>query len=236
LRRHELADLAGISLTWYTWLEQGRDIHISPTSIDSIAKALLLEEPGRRHLRVLAGWPDVTPPIPPVAVDEHLLAFINDLLPSPVAITSPTWDFLAWNAAWARVFGDPDRISPERRNGLWITFMCPEYRARIVDWESEAINAVARHREIAGPYASDPALRKLWTDLAAASHDFRRLWDLNLVQNFSGRMQLVKHPCVGLLDFKVMQLRPVDSPAIKLVIRRANDKTTLEKLHKLLRE
>jgi len=235
LRRHELADLAGISLTWYTWLEQGRNINISGDALDGIASALQLSDDLRQYLRVLGDCPITRPPEVPHAVDASLRALIDDLMPAPVAITAPSWDLLAWNRAWAEVFIDPLTLLPRHRNGLWITFMSPSYRKRVIDWESEARYALARHREITGPYSADPRIKALHAELGAESSEFQRLWDLQLVQGFAGRIQMMQHPEAGLLKFKLIQLKPVDSQAIKLVVRRPADEATARKLRKLLK-
>lgn len=234
LRRHEIADLAGISLTWYTWLEQGRDIRISGNHLDALARAFKLEEPARRYLRTLGGCPDMQAAELPQTVDEGLKALIDDLSPCPCTITSPRGDFLAWNRGWKKVFVDLDLVDPKRRNGLWVTFMIPEYRERLADWDEEARYIVGRHREIAAPYASDPELIALHNELAERSPDFRRIWALNLVNGFVTRLQQVRHPELGTLRLKVMQMRPVDTPAIKVTVRRPADAITQKRLSKLL--
>lgn len=234
LRREELADVAGISVTWYTCLEQARDVHASPRAIDAIARALGVDESVRRHLRVLAGLPLDVPSVAHIEVDDSLAAFVQEMSPEPALITSPASDVLVWNEAYSKVYIDLEQIAPECRNNLWISFMSREFRERIFDWETEARFAVARHREVSAPYAADPRVRDIRAMLLQESADFRRLWNEPLVSGFSPRTQMLDHPVAGRLAFNILQMRPTNNPTIKLVIRRAADAATLERLRKLL--
>lgn len=235
LRRHEVAQLAGISVTWYTWLEQGRDVKLSMRALNAVASALRVDESIRHHLLLLGGMlEDLPRPRTSSPLDRGLLALLDDLLPSPAVITSPAWDFVAWNKAWALVFIDPETLAPGRRNGLWLTFMDETYRARLADWRAECRYAVARHRLIVAPYSADPRVREVHEDVMANSAEFRELWSQTLVRGFSARTQIVNHPEVGTLNFRVLQLRPVDLPDLKVVIRRPDDVASDVRLRKLL--
>src|SRR5438477_4898166 len=107
LRRHEVADLAAVSDTWYTWLEQGRNINVSAHLLDAVTRALRLDEDAWRYVRRLAGVPVIDPKPSPNEASEELRGLVEDMLPSPACLTTGPFDFLAWNRAYAEVFGDP---------------------------------------------------------------------------------------------------------------------------------
>ena len=140
LRREEVARLAGVGLSWYTWLEQGRDIRPSAQVLDAIARVLRLDAAERAHLFHLAR---VELPLPdgdyPREASPALRAFVDGLEPNPAYVAGPRADVLAWNAAATRVFHDWGAEPPERRNLLWWLFTgalveelsvrSPEFRA-----------------------------------------------------------------------------------------------------------
>ena len=107
LRREEVAQLAGVGVTWYTWLEQGRDIHVSTQVLDSLAQTFRLTPAEKAHLFLLAGQASPAQPIPP---KEHVSPFLHQFLEhlgtSPAYITGRRWDVLAWNLAACQVFAN----------------------------------------------------------------------------------------------------------------------------------
>src|SRR5690242_8910261 len=130
LRREEVASLAGVGLTWYTWFEQGRDIRVSPDFLENVAKALRLTRVEREHLYVLTGR-DVAPdPIPERKVSPALRRVLTGLGKMPAYIRTARWDPIAWNAAADRLFGFTER-KPEERNFLRLAFTDDAFRARM---------------------------------------------------------------------------------------------------------
>jgi transcriptional regulator with XRE-family HTH domain len=121
LRREEVAELAGMSLTWYTWLEQGRRIAASPQVIDALARALLLEPGQHRYLRRLAGLADLIEHLPTRAVDRAQ-RLVDSLMPNVASVYDGHFDFVAWNLAYARIRTDPAELPQDRRNLLWWMF------------------------------------------------------------------------------------------------------------------
>ncbi len=233
LRRHEVADLAGVSVTWYTWLEQGRDVRPSAEVLDALARALQFDEETRRHLRRLGGTPVAEAANRSEKPDANLLSLIDDLLPSPAYLVTPAFDFVAWNRSYQRLFVDPAVLEPERKNALWMFFTCPEVRERVTDWKQERHRLVARFRAEAGRHQTDQRFRALTDDLSAVSADFRESWALHRVQRFAGRVEVVRHPEVGTLRTRLTQLRPVERPSLTLMIHRPVDDDCRERLRAL---
>lgn len=175
LRREEVAQLAGIGLTWYTWLEQGRAINVSAAFLEQLAAALRLNATEREYLLALAQGRDTAPPspVPPVppAVQRML-----DALPVPAQVTNARWDVLAWNAPAVALFGDYAQLPAEQRNSLYRVFLDPAMRRLLVDWEQDARQLLARFRLDAGRAGADPAFAALIETLRRDSAEFAQWW------------------------------------------------------------
>lgn len=232
LRREEVAQLSGVSHTWYTWLEQGRDITVSRQVIDSLARALQLPAAERRHLFALADEP-LPADLAPTPVSPTLQRLVDALDPHPAYLLSPCWDLLAWNAAEAGLIGDPARLPAAERNILWLLFTDPAMRQLLVDWRGEAQRLLAQYRAVAGQHAGDPRFETLTTALSAASDDFRRWWDRHDIAGFQPARKQFDHPRLGRLTLDYVKLAAVDAPDIKLVTYLPTDDDTHRKLHRL---
>ena len=130
LRREEVADLSGVGVTWYTWLEQGRDIQASAQVVDALARALVLNQDEHRHLRNLAG---LTAPQRETPVDDvlpRLQRLVDAVTPNVASIYDPHFDYLVWNIPYVRIRHDPCKFPSDRRNLLWMMFTDSENRAR----------------------------------------------------------------------------------------------------------
>ncbi|MBZ0278335.1 MAG: helix-turn-helix transcriptional regulator [Anaerolineae bacterium] len=220
LRREEVAQLAGIGIDWYTWLEQGRDIHVSDQVLDSIAHVLRLDTEERKHLYMLAfGY---HPPEPNPDHDEFVGAtlrrFIADLGIMPAFILGYRWDVLAWNASAAFLFGDFASIPAPDRNILWITFTDARSRAELVDWESHAQRLVAQFRVSYGKYVSDPGFTALVDRLQSHSPEFAAYWSQQDVYPRQDAYKQYQHPAAGCLQFKQNTFLVSDAPDLKLVV------------------
>jgi transcriptional regulator with XRE-family HTH domain len=123
LRREEVAQLASVGATWYTWLEQGRDVRASLEVLEALARALRLTQAERTHL-VLLGRGEEPPPYksPAERVSPALRRLIDNLGPNPAFILGRRWDYLAWNDAAAALLGDLGSIPRPSRNHAWLTF------------------------------------------------------------------------------------------------------------------
>jgi transcriptional regulator with XRE-family HTH domain len=237
LRRHEVADTAAVSVTWYTWLEQGRDIHTTPQVIEALARALQLDDNGHRYLRRLAG---VTPksmlPSQRPTGGSSLIALVDSLLPNPAHLMLPATDLLAWNRAYAELFVDPLTLEEHERNGLWIQVMCPELRERLVDWEAETQLAAGRFRAEAAKYPGDPHFAEVVDRLSAESVVFRHIWQRHEVQGFADHVEVIEHPGVGTVRARLVQLRPLDHPDLLLMVHMLDDDQSRAALGQLLCE
>ena len=220
LRREEVAQLAGVSVTWYTWLEQGRDISASPQVIDAIARALLLDRDDHRHLRDLADHPAVEVQSLADDVRPRLQSLVDALTPNVASIYDAHFDYLVWNTPYARVRNDPDELPADRRNLLWMMFTHTENRARMVAWEPAARSVLSQFRASAGRRPDDSRFKQIVSEVSAASPEFRSWWNEYPIRQFRPAMIEIDHPDVGRLGLELFQFRPIESPDLVLVLQR----------------
>jgi len=233
LRREEVANLSGVSYSWYTRLEQGQDVHATVEVIDSIAAALRLTEDEHRHLRRLAGLPLGPHERQDDSVDEHMRELLERMLPAPAYVIGPRSDYLIWNDALVAVFCDIGALPTEHRNVLWATFMVPKVRESLVDWEEHARLVVGQFRAEAASHPTDPRFGAIAEELATASEEFRHWWSSHEVVRSAGGTQAFHHPAVGLLSTHLMQLRMIDQPSLKVVIHHPSTAEDMRRLELL---
>ncbi len=220
LRREEVALLAGVSVTWYTWLEQGRRINASPDVLAAIGRALRLDDAGMDHLRALA-QPSASPVAAPREAPSALVRLIEAMYPAPAYVLGPHWEFLAWNAAQAALYPQIEVLEGVRRNLLWVLFAEPSTRALIVDWDIHARQALAEFRSATTTHRNDPEFRELVEALHEHSDEFAAWWSERLVSQFETRLRRFRHPTAGLLTFEYQQLAPVEWPALRVTCQLA---------------
>lgn len=216
LRREEVAQLSGLSVTWYTFMEQGRDVSLSPSALQRLARALQLSPAERAYLFELAGRRDPeTPPETAVAPHEALLAIIR-AQETPAYLLDPVWDALAWNAAAARLFtGWLEGVGPP--NLMRYIFRAPEARQLLPDWEERARRVIAEFRVDYGQHLEDPRMTALIAELSAASPVFTRLWHGHVVLAREGGPRHFRQ--AGTLGaYEQVTLTPAQMPHTKLVI------------------
>jgi transcriptional regulator with XRE-family HTH domain len=235
LRREEVAELSGVGVTWYTWLEQGRGISASAQVIDALARALLLTGDQHGHLRELAGLPQREPQPP----DGDLLLprlqrLVDAMAPNLVAVHDRYFDYVVWNEPLARVREDPGMLPPGRRNIIWMMFTDPANRARMVHWEPGARSLLARFRAAAGRHPDDPRFAELVAALSQASPQFREWWADYPVRSFRPVTIEITHPQAGLIAVEMSQLRLVDQPDLIMVIQVPADNSSLTRIRSLL--
>lgn len=218
LRREEVAQLAGVGLTWYTWLEQGRDIKVSEQVLDSLSRALRLDTAERAHLFALAQHR--APPVAPLAmptVSPVLRRFV-DSLPNPAYVKTARWDVLAWNRALTALLGDLGRMQPEQRNLVWLVFTDPRYRSLLEDWKRDAQRILAKFRSDYGLAGSDPAFEHLLSDLRHASPEFERWWQQQDVDSFAEGLKRFRLPGVGLIEFEYSSFFVGGQPDLRFIV------------------
>lgn len=176
LRREEIAHIAGVGVTWYTWLEQGRDIDVSAHFLEQIARALHLDGEERAHLFVLAH--NRPPPVDgrsPFGLTPSHQRML-DTFEAPAYIATAYLDVLAWNDALTAVFGDLSDVPDANRNMLWLMFADPTHRAAIPNWAEAARAMLARFRIEYGRSQNDDRFTTLIARLCSASRDFSSWW------------------------------------------------------------
>jgi transcriptional regulator with XRE-family HTH domain len=217
LRREEVAQLARLSVTWYTWLEQGREISLSPSALGRLARALRLGGSERVYLFELAGKRDPEQgasniePIP-----EAVLSCV-DAIRSPAYILDQAWTAQAWNEPAARLFVGWLDVSGDR-NLLRFIFLTAAARLLIHDFDDRARRVVAEFRADISARRGDPAVRRLIDDLRQRSDEFERYWNEHLVLAREGGERWFDHPRDGLVRYEQATFTPVGRPDIKLTI------------------
>ncbi|MDX8032923.1 helix-turn-helix transcriptional regulator [Lentzea sp. BCCO 10_0856] len=215
LRREELAQLAGVSVAYYTRLEQGNGRNVSTEVLDSIARALRLNDAERAHLQNLTRTRSSKKKAPRSQVRpalQHLL----DGIGVPAYIGGRRTDVLAWNPMAAALFGDWGELEPRDRNWARMIFLRPSYQELFVNWQSKAADIVGFLRLDAGCCSDDPELAALIGELSLKSELFRQLWAAYEVKEKSFGTKVLKHPLVGEMTLSYETLRMPSEPNLFL--------------------
>ncbi|MEL7629498.1 helix-turn-helix transcriptional regulator [Pectobacterium aroidearum] len=193
LRREEVAALAGVGLTWYTWLEQGRDIGVSAAFLDSLARVLKLDAAERRHLFLLA---HERPPAEPgktwCVVPPLVQRLMHDLAPHPAYILNLRWDVLTFNEPANQLFSF-DAHPSERRNLLWLLFTDTLLHERFIGWEQQAPQMLSSFRRDFARATQEADIHELVDELERVSPDFKTWW----------RQHEVHAPCSGVRQLMI---------------------------------
>lgn len=219
LRREELALLAGVGATWYTWLEQGRAITASSQVLESLARVLQLDADERAHLFILARQHVPADPLPLTrSIDPALQLILDTMGIYPALILSPRWDIIAWNQAACRMFADFSTMTSRERHILWFLFTDPRHRAMAVDWEKEAQRFLALFRASTQRYVGEAWLTKLIHDLGQESPVFREWWSRHDVQGVQAEPKHLIHPLVGSLALQAKTFQVIDHPDLQMIV------------------
>jgi transcriptional regulator with XRE-family HTH domain len=203
LRREEVAQLAGVGVTWYTWLEQGRDIKVSDQVLEAMARTLLLDPDERSHLYTLAGSSMVPDSQECDLISEASLRLLKQVEPFPACVQNGKYDLLAYNRTYGRLISNLDELPRESRNCMWLAFTDPAWRKVVVDWDIATAWMVAQLRAQMAERVAEPAWKAHIRRLRAVSPDFARLWDRHDVAVTQQKQKRFRHPMVGLLKFDV---------------------------------
>lgn len=225
LRREEVAELSGLSTTWYTWIEQGRDVSVSPTALARLARALRLDRAQRNYLFELAGKRD---PDPGAGDADELPAAMTSCvaaIEAPAYILDRGWNARSWNAPAERLFvgwldGAPqdEPRGHTERNLLRFIFLVPGARSLICDWERRARRVVAEFRAHCGAHLDDAGLRRLIEELRRLSPDFAQMWEQHGVLGREGGERTFDHPADGFLRFEQVTFELAGHADVKLTI------------------
>ena len=218
LRREELAARAGISITWLTWIEQGRDVKASPQALDRLVRALTLSRAERAYLFELSGIHDPTDP-----PSQDLTDAPASIVAAVAAVTHPAygldrlWNACCWNKAAECLF--QGWLTPDcERNLLLFVFLDPAARKLIPHWDMRARRLLAEFRGDYGHSFADPRARALVERLRRDSALFRAAWDEQSVLEREGGVRHFQHPDGGALSFLQHTFAPAERPDHKLVI------------------
>ena len=233
LRREEVALLAGVSHTWYTWLEQGRDIRPSRSVIDAVARTLTLSPAEHEYVLQLSGHGGAPPGGAADAMPGHVQRLLDALGTSPAYAITASWSIVGWNRAYERLYPGVAAVPAADRNLLWLVFTDPDVRELLGDWTTDSRRFLTQFRAEVGPRLADRQVVDLVDRLQAASAHFREGWASHDVDRFSSGERLFRHPVVGGLALEHHQLTPADAPGLHLVVYTAADEETAARLSRL---
>lgn len=236
LRREEVSLLVDVSVDWYAWLEQGRDIHVSARVLDNISNVFHLTASERKHLFLLAQQsipadiPHEIEKIPAIVQD-----FLNHQNTSPSYVTNLKWDIIAWNQAACAVFGDYNKMSNIYCNSIWRAFNSHYMKNLLDDWDTHAKKRVAQFRASYSLLYEDSWWNDMLNELIV-NEDFKKWWDLYNIEDSPSGAKLLHHPSAGDLLFDHLSCRWCDDPNLLITVHMPSDQSTLLKMKKLLSE
>ncbi|GAA2337644.1 helix-turn-helix transcriptional regulator [Streptomyces cuspidosporus] len=231
LRREEVAQLSGVGVTWYTWLEQGRPINASAQVLDAVARTLRLDQAEREHLYHLAEVPYVPGPAAEAqTVSPEVQGIIDGLDPLPAVVYNARYDMLALNAAYRTLFPSLAVAPRSERNALWQLFSHPDCCSMFINRANELPLMVATLRGGYGRHVGEPAWEGFLHRLLGASEEFGRMWHSGDVAPPGSRIKVVRHASVGELRLISTSLVIQGAPESRVVVYTPSD----EQSHALL--
>ncbi|WP_329350953.1 helix-turn-helix transcriptional regulator [Streptomyces sp. NBC_01261] len=235
LRREEIAQLAAVGVTWYTWLEQARDIQVSVQVLDALARTLFLDSSERAHLFQLAGAIDPRPATSCAVVTPALQTMLDQLDPIPACLQNSRYDILAYNRTYGMLLCDLDAVPPEDRNCMILSYTHEEWQSSIVHLEKSQRLMAARFRGSMADHLADPTWKTLLKRLRT-SPEFCEVWDRHEVMGASPRRKEFRNTHVGRItvDHTDLWLGPARGPRmVTYAPADEESRARLEKLHEL---
>ncbi|MCF1599247.1 helix-turn-helix transcriptional regulator [Streptomyces muensis] len=236
LRREEVAQLSAVGVTWYTWLEQARDIQVSVQVLDALARTLMLDPSERSHLFQLAGAVDPTPATTCPSVTPAMRAVLEQLEPYPACLQNSRYDILAYNRTYGLLLCDLEAVPPEDRNCMVLSYTHDEWRSSIVHLEETQRLMAARFRAAMAGHLAEPAWKMLLKRLRADSPEFREVWERHeVVAHRSKRKEFLnRHVGRVVVDHTDLWLSPQVGPRmVTYVPADGESRERLEKLHEI---
>jgi transcriptional regulator with XRE-family HTH domain len=231
LRREEVASLAGISVTYYTKIEQGR-VDVSSRVLNDLSEVFQLSHTERKYAFALSSGLAVVQPEEQVSEALHLFLDLQE--PYPAQVMGRRWDLLAWNQATCATLGDMDALPPQARNLVLMMFTVPELREVISDWERNARCMLAEFRADYGRYHNDPAFSELIDYLKQHSPEFKQWWSEAYNVGCGSEIEkVINHPMAGRLNLYEMAMKAVDHPGMRVLMFLPRDSATERKLQEL---
>lgn len=217
LSREEVATLAGMSVSWYTWLEQGREINASRQVLASVARVLQFTDAETEYLFALAA-PDNIIATPDHAPAPAHLQHLVRTLPFPAFVVARDWAIVAWNAGYEWLYGPITTLPESERNLLRLVYTDPRLREMLPDWERDSRHFLAEFRAESGVRLSSDRHREVVQSLIESSADFRTQWAEQSVERFKSRHRTFVHPQAGKLIFEHHRLVPSDATDLHVVM------------------
>ncbi|MEU4874989.1 MULTISPECIES: helix-turn-helix transcriptional regulator [Streptomyces] len=239
LRREEVAQLSGVGVTWYTWLEQGRPINASAQVLDAVARTLRLDPPEREHLYHLAEVPFVSAPEALVqSVGAEIQGIIDALAPRPAVVYNSRYDILAANPVYRDLFVVPTAGAAARvpANAMWRLFTVREEDCPLLFRDQELRVMVATLRASYGLHAGEPAWEDFIAELSQASPLFAQLWASGDVAEPGRRVKAFRHEKVGELRMTSRSLSIDGMPECRIVVYTPDDEETARRTALLRKE
>jgi transcriptional regulator with XRE-family HTH domain len=237
LRREEVAQLAGVGVTWYTWLEQGRPIHASTQVLDAVARTLRLDPVERAHLFRLAEVPEAASlnscddcPLPSEV--QQVMDAISLL---PACVVTGMFDVLAWNSGYAALFPDITTAVPADRNTLVYCLNQRVCCAPVENREEHVASMVAQLRAGYGKHVGDPAWTHFIRRLEAEYPEFSIAWAAHDVKLPASHLKQFRHPRYGTLSFTSTSFGVQALPGTRMVVYAPQDEVTQLALEGLAR-
>src|SRR5215470_16150300 len=230
LRREEVAMLAGVGVTWYTWLEQGRAINASTQVLDAVARTLKLDQPEREHLYRLADVPEAAAAALGAAqiaqVAPEMQGILDGLTTLPASILNERFDLLAWNHAYAALFPGVVRQPVCERNTLWLSFTYSPCCHPYLNRDEQLGMLVAQLRAAYGRHLGESAWTSFVRRLQAASPEFSKLWAQHEVGSPATYLKIFRHPAYDRLVMTTTSMAILAAPGTRMVVYTPADEST----------
>jgi len=230
LRREEVALLAGVGVTWYTWLEQGRQINASTQVLDAVASTLRLERAEREHLYRLAEATPLRTECASQAVPDAIREIVRSLDPLPASLLNGRHDILMSNDASEELFWEWHSMPCVHKNTLWCCITEPAARRKFPEYETHVRYLVARMRSAYSRHIGDQDWEEDIRRLASLSREFADLWARHEVADPEPRTLTYLHPGAGPLHLAVSELAVPDMPEARIVVYTPQDADTRERM------
>jgi transcriptional regulator with XRE-family HTH domain len=230
LRREEVALLAGVGVTWYTWLEQGRQINASSQVLDAVARTLRLDFAEREHLYRLAEAVPVRDACAADAVPDTVMEILTGLDPLPASVINSRFDVLASNDASSELFWDWHTLPCIHKNTLWCCVTEPSAAAKFPEYDQQVRYMVARMRVAYADHVGDPDWEEDIRRLSRLSPEFADLWARHEVSHPKPRSLGFLHPEVGMLRFAATELDVAEMAEARIIVYTPLDASTRERL------
>jgi transcriptional regulator with XRE-family HTH domain len=237
LRREEVAQLSGVGITWYTWLEQGRAINASPQVLSAVARTLMLGPAEREHLFRLSGMPGTAAVSETGTCDQvkpEVQAILAGLAPLPACVLNERFDLLAWNETYSVLWPAVVSAPPVERNAVWQIFTAPECCHPYVNRLEQVSKLVAQLRGAYGRHLGEPAWTGFVRRLQTASPLFAQLWAEHDVASQVTYLKVFRHPAHERLVLTTTSLGVLSVPGTRIVVYHPVGQVTRQAIESLL--